>query len=311
MVNTKKDVFEFIKHFSSEEIKPYNLTKIITYNDYLNRYKDIHIKLSEFYGDLTPEIYKQNIEKKKALTNQENKEKMHQKDLLSGFLTFDLRKDLEILDKLIIKEYRDKTYFGDIKNNFMNSKINSYEIVSYFMARIIYYLNKYSNPTYSLHEYAKDYINYYSLNQTEVFKGMKLPYSSLLSYEKAKGKVILLSTFTPTTEEVKLANFISGRNVNKSLYKLKKRFSVILIIKNNFKSNWISNSISSKLKNVEKEIIYLPFSFFLVKDVQIDYNNYKADIYLETIGKLEILEEQIKKGKEIKYNQKENIMEVK
>ena len=39
--------------------------------------------------------------------------------------------------------------------------------------------------------------------------------------------------------------------------------------------------------------------------------NYKADIYLETIGKKEILEEQIKIGKEIKYNEREKMMEAK
>ena len=36
-----------------------------------------------------------------------------------------------------------------------------------------------------------------------------------------------------------------------------------------------------------------------------------AEIFLETIGKKEILEEEIKLGKEIKYNEKEKIMEVK
>ena len=57
--------------------------------------------------------------------------------------------------------------------------------------------------------------------------------------------------------------------------------------------------------------MYQPFSFYYVRDVQIDQKNYKADIYLETIGKQEILEEKIKLGKEIKYNEKEKIMEVK
>ena len=36
-----------------------------------------------------------------------------------------------------------------------------------------------------------------------------------------------------------------------------------------------------------------------------------ADIYLETAGKKEILEETIKFGKEINYNENLNIMEVK
>ena len=56
--------------------------------------------------------------------------------------------------------------------------------------------------------------------------------------------------------------------------------------------------------------MFLPFSFYYVRDVQIDIKNYTADIYLETIGKKEILEEEIKKGKEIEYNQNENIIQI-
>ena len=41
------------------------------------------------------------------------------------------------------------------------------------------------------------------------------------------------------------------------------------------------------------------------------YFNYTADIYLETIGKTEILEEKIKKGKEIEFNKEENIIQIK
>ena len=143
---------------------------------------------------------------------------------------------------------------------------------------------------------------------------MKLPYSYILPYERAKGKIITLSCFTSTSEERKVAEIFAGRRNTQSLYKLKKRFSVILIIKNYHKKDWISNGI--KMENIseyeiEKEIIFLPFSFYYVRDVQIDLYNYKADIYLETIGKKEILEEKIKIGKQINYNEKDKIMESK
>ena len=64
---TRNGVYDFIKKFSSEEKKPYPLTKLITYNDYIDKYKDRHFKISQFYGDLTPETYKQNMEKMKLL----------------------------------------------------------------------------------------------------------------------------------------------------------------------------------------------------------------------------------------------------
>ena len=46
VVNSPKGVIDFIQKFASEEIKPYHLTKIIIYNDYLEKYKDRHFKIS-------------------------------------------------------------------------------------------------------------------------------------------------------------------------------------------------------------------------------------------------------------------------
>lgn len=45
--------------------------------------------------------------------------------------------------------------------------------------------------------------------------------------------------------------------------------------------------------------------------MKIDIKKFIADIYFDTIGRTEILEEQIKKGKQIFYNEKENIMQIK
>lgn len=80
------------------------------------------------------------------------------------------------------------------------------------------------------------------------------------------------------------------------------------------KTNWISNAINvSEYSDYydEQEFLFLPYSFFYVKDVKIDIKNFIADIYFDTIGRTEILEEQIKKGKQIFYNEKENIMQIK
>ena len=91
---------------------------------------------------------------------------------------------------------------------------------------------------------------------------------------------------------------------------LKLQISVI----NFCNKDWISNGIDvmkeSQFKN-EKEILYQPFSFYYVRDVRIDNKNYLADIDLDTIGKTEILEEKIREGKEIEFNPKLKIMQVK
>ena len=61
----------------------------------------------------------------------------------------------------------------------------------------------------------------------------------------------------------------------------------------------------------EREILYQPFSFYFVRSVEIDLDHYTADIYLETIGKMEILEEELKVGKDIEYNPNKRMMQVK
>ena len=147
-----------------------------------------------------------------------------------------------------------------------------------------------------------------------IFRGIKIPYSCLLPYERAKGKIILLSSFTSTSLSKEKALFFAGRKDSLELYKTNLLYSVLFIIKNKWENNWISNGINiqeeSKYKK-EKEILYQPFSFYFVTDIQIDNKMYIADIYLETIGKTQILEEEIKKGKEIVYNESKNIIEVK
>ena len=186
----------------------------------------------------------------------------------------------------------------------MNSKMNFYEPVAYFTARLMY----------SLNSYAKLNNMYCNENKKELHRGAKLTYTCLLPYERAKGKVILLSAFTSTSESELLAQSWAGRGEEVALYTNNLKFSVVFIITNNFKKNWVSNGINvqneSKYKS-EKEFLYQPFSFYLVKDVQIDTQHYTADIYLETIGKTEILEDQIKIGKDVEYNKKEKLIQIK
>ena len=132
-------------------------------------------------------------------------------------------------------------------------------------------------------------------------------YSSLLPYKRAIGKIILLTNFIYTSEDESDAKRFSRRPNSLSLYKTSLKFSVIFKIKNIYKKNWISNGILN-IEN-EKEIVFQPFSFYNVIDVKIDYKNYTADIYLETIGKTEILEEKIRMNNQIQYNKDKGIME--
>ena len=67
----RKGVFDFIIKYSSNEIKPFPMTKLLTYQDYVDKYKDRHFKISQFYGNLTLDKYKENIENIKKLIKKE------------------------------------------------------------------------------------------------------------------------------------------------------------------------------------------------------------------------------------------------
>ena len=182
--------------------------------------------------------------------------------------------------------------------------MNYYEPIAYFTSRLMFSLNK----------YAIRKGKYFNKDKKVLHRGVKLYYSCLLPYERAKGKIILLSAFTSTSEKDSVARTWAGRGNEREIYKNSSKFSVVFHITNVFKqNNWISNGIDVKdsaVYETEKEILFQPFSFYRVIDVNLNEDNFTADISLETIGKKEILEEQIKLGKKIEYNEKENIMEI-
>ena len=64
--NKKEDVIDFIKKSNKKEIRPFKFNKLITYELYIKNadfIKDIYFEMSQFYGDLNPETYKQYLEK--------------------------------------------------------------------------------------------------------------------------------------------------------------------------------------------------------------------------------------------------------
>ena len=223
---------------------------------------------------------------------------------MKAFSTFDLKEDLQIVDQLIIREWTKNTFYFDLNKWLYNLNMNNFETVAYYTSRFMY----------SLNSYAQRKNKYCMENKKTYYRGVKKSYINLLPYERAKGKIIILSSIISTLGNEDLGKRWSGRMNSREVYKKNLKFSTIFYITNYYKEDFISNGIHiediSTYKN-ERECLFQPFSFYYVKDVQIDLSNYTANIYLETIGKKEILEKQIKEGKEIEYNQKDNIIQVK
>ena len=290
---SKSHIINYIKEFSLSEIKPYPQLKLINYEDYINKYIFNHIKISQFYGK----------------KNDSNEIKKEENQIMNK--SFYLREDFEYIGKLVIEQYNKNIFYDDLNNidiniynNIYKSKYKNINLIcedfSYLTGRIMITLN----------QYALKNDKFYKENKI-LYKGDKLYYSSLIKYKNLKGEIILFSSFTSVYEDKNMANSFSGRNESIQQYKNSLKFSVIFIIKNLYKNNWISNLVFDDEETLGYLILsYLPFSFFHFEDIKIDLKNYTADIYLKAIGKVEILEEEIKKGKKIRYNEKENIMEI-
>ena len=185
----------------------------------------------------------------------------------------------------------------------MNFTINSFEEVSYFTSRLMY----------SLNNYAINNNKYCTKNNKILYRGAQISYSSLLAYERAIGKIIVLSAFTSSSKDSEFAKEWAGRDeINNDGYE--GIFSVIFYITNKWENNWISNGIDiqeiSEFGDEEKEVLFQPFSFYYVNDVKFDLEKYYVDIYLETIGKIEILENAIHDGKKIEYKEDLKLIQV-
>ena len=97
--------------------------------------------------------------------------------MFQSFSVFDLENNLELSDKLIIREYEKNTFYSDLNKwlTNINSNSNTLEVVSYFAARLMY----------SLNNYTKKEGKYYESDQTNLYRGIKIPYLKVLLYERA------------------------------------------------------------------------------------------------------------------------------
>ena len=301
--NNQADVINFIHNCSFIGIQPFPLTKILTFHDYKYKYFQRHRNISEFYGDFTEKTYKKANTNIMNFIQEEKKENLKNQDkngLINSFKTFDLDKDLKFLNNLLIKEYTKNTLYGDLNNWLKSLNTNVYEKISYYTARLMY----------SLDIYGSEQKKYFKKN-VYLYRGEKKKYTYLLPYERAIGKIIAISSFTSTSQNINTAENWGGRNKSRNIYSQNRKFSVVYKIKNNSIENSIPCGINIQNISeyyVEEEVLFQPFSFYRVKNVNFDYKDFTVDIELETVMKKEILEYRIKKGKKVNYDKIQNIV---
>jgi hypothetical protein len=144
-----------------------------------------------------------------------------------------------------------------------------------------------------------------------LYKGIKLDFINLLEFIKNDKLIISFAHFLMISPRKELALLKSERNQILTDRKNQNLFSVILNIEyyydNNFEPSIFDINELMPYPD-EEEFIALPFTFFEVKKIEYNTKNMDADIYLNVIGKSEILENKIKKGKKLVYDENRKIM---
>ena len=297
VIDNKELLEEYIKK-KRENSKLYRTFPIINYESYTKIHNKIHKQLAKYYGKV-PYSYKNAINLfKEFLFNEYNKnlklqtgKKTKNEVLLEALEVFSTNPKKQ--DKKKIRRYgKDKnSYYQDSFNlwldNFGKTAINK---IAYFISSLMFALNS-KNAGITSEEIL------YKATNTD-FSNIINIYLNYLSDDN----IISFLSFTSTS---------TNEETSKSLI-TSDGFGLLFKINYNYKENWKSLSIntSSISADIKDERLFLPFTFYKIKNFELNIENKLAKIELDCIFKKEILEENLNENNNIIYNKEDNIMEL-
>lgn len=304
----KGELIDYIQEHN-EDRPIYQLTKLISYDDYLYKYHILHEMISEQYGKYTEDCYNAAISviqdflywyPQLNIEKSDNFEGTKIELLIGTLQNF---KDISSNEKNLIKIYTRSTgsFYNDFNKWLRELDPFAYKKISWFIAALMYQLNRYGNV--------------HGLTESKtLYRGIKMNYTDLLLYKRFEGRIVCFPSFTSSTEKKEVAeNFNEKDGDTLEDRKNKKVFFVTMVINYKFSNNFIYSAIDisqcSDYPN-EEERLFPPFTFFKLNKLNIDYNNYTSSIELDSIGRKEILEKRIRNGNILKYN-KLGFMEIK
>lgn len=295
----QNEVINFI-HAKKQNSEIYQTVKLLTYQDYIQKYSVLHKMISSHYGQNEENCFKIAISflkdfllwyPKLQLKTKLSKE-VKIKSLLECLQTF---KGINDNEEDIIKLYtqNENSYYNDFNFWLNHSDPLAIQKISWFIAAVMYSVNKYGEK-----EGVKE--------STTLYRGIKMNLSDILSYERSEKQLICYPSFTSSTPLKKVAEEFSTYKLGKNQY------SIIIKINYLYNNEFCPTAVDiSKISCYpkEKERIFPPFSFFIINKVEIDHQNHKGDIELESIGRKEIFEEKLRDGYQLNYN-KGGFMEI-
>ena len=292
----QEEVDNYIVNNSEENIKVFEVLKLVTYKDYIKEFYKLHEKISKYYIKYTKtenhESYTEAITLLKEWVKDKNT-KLKENNLYKGLKIFQVNND-----KKIIREYTKNFIYKDINNWLLNLNNEAYDKIGYFVGELMVKLNEYGKRKNK---------GYKEKNHITLYRGINVSYLDALSYQIHKGKKICFQTFFSTSIKPEKA------------FEFKKEgydFFIFIEIdhywEDGLEALCFDISSISKYKS-EAELLFHPFSFFRIKDVSVDYNTHIVTLKLESINKKDILEEKLRddNNKKIHYNKIDKIIEIK
>jgi hypothetical protein len=208
------------------------------------------------------------------------------------------------------KKSNEEFIFNYLKSENVSNLVNQtlkrkekteFEQISYFVGNLMYRIVEYGWK-------GKKGIN----SGTKLYKGMQIDTINLFEFIKNENMVISFSNFMTITSKKELAELNSERNIPLYSRKNKNLFSVMITINFLYDEGFTPSIFNlSELISYpdEEEFIVLPFTFFHLVKVKIDESKMNVDIEMTVIGKFGFLEERVRMGKKLYFNEKKFIME--
>ena len=304
---TSDEVLSFLKQ-GDKSTQILRTLKLITLKDYQEKVWNIHQIIARHYGNYSKSNFNKEIEKVKYFMDHPGEytirilnsdgEQENQKETMIN--TLQLYKDIESNYIKIIHNYTSENCSVYKDFNYLLLRLNErgIEAFGYFISGLMYSLNKYHSKTGKGEQ-----------TNRKLYRGMRLDISELLNYERYEGSILCFPSFTSTSTSIKAASNpdrFGGRETEIPTRKQQGLFSVVLMIDHKFGKGAIPNGInieSISAYSSESECLFLPFSFFKVRKVSINLDDFECDIEVENISRKFILEEKMRNGYKIKPNQ--------
>ena len=289
-----RGVINFIKD-GSKLIKDnpdnFSIQTLINFESYKEEYFQLHKQLSTYYGNISKDVFGvffndiQEFIKKDNLLKEKN-------EIINCFQAFSSLKDKNFTNLICtyLKYYSFSRYLNSL---LMKKDLSIYKFISYFAGNLMYSIVKYGKEEFKGVDHGMTF-----------YKGMQLNIIEVLEYLKNRDNLITFPSFLTITGKKMLAELNSKGNK-------KFMFSVLMKIEYLYDDGYepcVYDLTALQQYPDEEEYILLPFTFLHLKKIYFDLDKHTANIDLEIIGKQEILEKKIIKGKNIEYDKEHHIM---